>query len=99
MQFSGLREGVLGEYVVRVRVRTYAGRELAAFGTAPSPLAGTLAPQDTGTNDTIGKVRECTDVRKVGKVRQVYDANIVARPPQINYKSMQLNTRRPGPYH
>ena len=44
-------------------------------------------------------VSVCTDVRKVGKVRQVYDANNAARPQQINYKSMQLNTRRPGHYH
>ena len=32
LQFSGLRVGVLGEYVVRVRVRTYAARELRFFG-------------------------------------------------------------------
>ena len=43
-------------------------------------------------------VSVCTYVRKVGKVRELYDANIVARPPQINYKYMQINTRHPGHY-
>ena len=43
-------------------------------------------------------VSECTDVRKVDKVHQAYDANNAVRPPQINYKSMQLNTRHPGHY-
>jgi hypothetical protein len=69
------------------------------FGTAPSPLAGTLAPQDTGTvrygtNDTIGMVSVCTDVqRRVGKVLQVYDAKNAARPPQIHATKYEA----PGP--
>ena len=42
LQFSGLREGVLGEYVVRLRVRTYAGRELRVFGMHPASVIGML---------------------------------------------------------
>ena len=40
LQFSGLREGVLGEYLVRVRVRTYVARELAVFWTAGGSTRG-----------------------------------------------------------
>ena len=36
LQFSGLREGVLGEYVGRVRERVYATRELRFLGMIPS---------------------------------------------------------------
>jgi hypothetical protein len=36
LQFSGLWEVLLGEYVVRVRVRAYAARELRFFGLIPS---------------------------------------------------------------
>ncbi len=36
LQFFGLREGVLGEYVVRVRVRAYATIELRFSGLIPS---------------------------------------------------------------
>ena len=56
-----------------------AAQKTASFRDCPSPLAGTLAPQDTAT--TIGKVRVCTDVQR-GKVRYgpLYDANIAARP-------------------
>ena len=41
LQFSGLREGVLGEYVVRVRVRTYAARELRFSGVLLVSVLGT----------------------------------------------------------
>jgi hypothetical protein len=41
LQFFGLREGVLGEYVLRVRVRTYATRELRFFGMLPAIVLGT----------------------------------------------------------
>ena len=43
LQFLGLREGVLGEYVVRVRVRTYAAREMQFSGMLP---VGVLGKQD-----------------------------------------------------
>ena len=94
---------------VRTRTRTNvlprvlppAAQKTASFRDCPSPLAGTLAPQDTAT--TIGKIRVCTDVQRgevpVRTYGPLYDANIAARPPQINYKSMQLSTRRPGHYH
>jgi len=36
LQFSGLREGVHEEYVVRVRVRVYAARELRFSDMIPS---------------------------------------------------------------
>ena len=72
-----------------------AGQKTVVFGTAPNPLAGNLAPQDTGTNNTIGIVSECTYVQR-GKVSEVYDANIAARPPQINYESTELNASHPG---
>jgi hypothetical protein len=72
----------------------YAARELAVFGTAPSPLARTLAPQYTDT--TFGNLPyACAHTCNVVKYGPLYDANIAARPPQINYKSMQLNMRHP----
>ena len=43
-------------------------RKLIVFGTAPNPMAMTLAPQDTDT--TIGKLRMCTNVQR-DKVRSV----------------------------
>ena len=44
-------------------------RKLLVFGTVPSPLVGTLAPQGTGTNNIIGMVSECTDVQRRGSTR------------------------------
>ena len=40
--------------------------KLLDFGAAPIPLIGTLAPKETGTNNTIGMVRECKDVQRRG---------------------------------
>ena len=36
LQFYGMREGVLGEFVVRARVRAYAAKELRFSGMIPS---------------------------------------------------------------
>ena len=46
------------------RVLPTADQKTASFRDCPSQLAGTLAPQDTGTNNTIGMVSECTYVQR-----------------------------------
>ncbi len=72
-------------------------QKTAVFGTAPSLLAGTLAPQDTGTNDTIGMVSECTNVRKVGKVRSVVRCQHCRPAPANQLQIHATKYQAPGP--
>ncbi len=77
-----------GITLVRVRVRTYAARELRSFsGMLPQPAGwDTCMPHAMHYQYNIGRyanAQACTEYARYGPV---YDAKRAARAPAINYK-------------
>ena len=54
-QFSGYVRSYSYSYYVHPEYSLPHTNKLQVFWSPPSPLVGTLAPQDTGTNTTIGR--------------------------------------------
>ncbi len=91
LQLFGMREGVLGEYLVRVRVRAYAARELRSSGMPRTSWLGRMHLHAMHRTNTQLVGSGCTNVHTVGNVRStLYDATRADHAPAINYKSMQL---------